>query len=104
MNTMQKLAVAVLAAGLLLSGCKKKESPAVPPETSNPVQTVTEAKAQTECPVMGGKIDKQYFADYEGKRVYFCCPACKEPFLKEPLKYVKAMEEKGIALEKAPAQ
>ena len=24
------------------------------------------------CPVMGGKINKDLYADYEGKRVYFC--------------------------------
>jgi YHS domain-containing protein len=59
-------------------------------------------KAQTTCPVMGGKIDKQYFADYEGKRVYFCCPACKAEFEKDPAKYVKKLEDAGVVLEKAP--
>ncbi len=104
MNTIQKLAVVALAATLLLSGCKKKESPPVTPANPQVAQTAPETKAQTECPVMGGKIDKQYFADYEGKRVYFCCPACKEPFLKEPAKFVKQMEDQGIELEKTPAQ
>ena len=31
---------------------------------------------QTTCPVMGGAINKDVYADYEGKRVYFCCPGC----------------------------
>lgn len=63
-----------------------------------------EGKPQTTCPIMGGKIDKAIFVDYEGKRVYFCCKACPEKFLKEPAKYIKKMEDAGIVLEKAPAK
>ena len=53
------------------------------------------------CPVMGNKIDKTYFADYKGKRIYFCCPACIEPFNKDPEKYMKILE--GVKLDDAPA-
>lgn len=53
-------------------------------------------KPQTTCPVMGGKIDKNVYLDYEGQRVYFCCPACKETFLKDPEKYFKKFEEEGV--------
>lgn len=35
------------------------------------------------CPVMGGKVDRSVFKDYEGKRVYFCCPACIDRFMEE---------------------
>ena len=28
---------------------------------------------QTTCPVMGNPINKDIYADYSGKRVYFCC-------------------------------
>ena len=59
--------------------------------------------AQTTCPVMGGKIDRKVFADHEGKRVYFCCPACVAQFKKEPAKYLKKLADQGVALEKAPA-
>ena len=58
--------------------------------------------AQKLCPVMGGKIDKSAYVDYEGKRVYFCCSGCKQTFLENPEKYVKQMESQGIVLEKAP--
>ncbi len=34
------------------------------------------AKDQTKCPVMGGLINKNLYADYQGNRVYFCCPPC----------------------------
>jgi YHS domain-containing protein len=63
----------------------------------------TEVKAQTKCPVMGGDIDKQYFADYNGKRVYFCCPMCAPQFNKDPEKYIKKLEDEGVTLEKTPA-
>jgi len=59
--------------------------------------------SQTNCPVMGGTINKEHFTDYEGKRVYFCCPACIPEFKKDPAKYVKKLEDQGIVLEKTPA-
>jgi YHS domain-containing protein len=59
--------------------------------------------AQTTCPVMGGKISKKYFSDYDGKRVYFCCDDCPGEFKKDPAKYVKKLEDAGVTLEKAPS-
>lgn len=43
---------------------------------------------QTVCPVMGGKINKEIFTEYKGKKVYFCCPGCKPEFEKDPEKYI----------------
>lgn len=58
---------------------------------------------QTRCPVMrGNAIEKKYFADYEGKRVYFCCGVCPRKFAKNPDRYMKEMREAGVALEDAP--
>jgi YHS domain-containing protein len=59
-------------------------------------------KPQTVCPVMGGTINKELYVDYQGQRVYFCCPACVEPFKKEPEKYLKKMKEQGVTPEKSP--
>jgi len=61
-------------------------------------------KSQTTCPVLGGEINKQYYADYKGQRIYFCCGACVESFKKEPEKYLKKLEEQGVTPEKAPAE
>lgn len=54
------------------------------------------------CPLTGQPVEKSQFVDYEGKRIYFCCAACKAPFLKDPAKYIQAMESAGVILEKAP--
>lgn len=39
------------------------------------------------CPVMGGKVNPKIFTEYEGKKVYFCCPGCVSQFEKNPEKY-----------------
>jgi YHS domain-containing protein len=56
-------------------------------------------KPQTMCPVMNEKINKKFFTDYEGKRVYFCCGACPGMFKKNPEKYMKILKEQGVTLE-----
>jgi YHS domain-containing protein len=50
-------------------------------------------KEQTICPVMGGKINKDIFTEYKGKKVYFCCPACKPEFEKNPEKYIDKLPQ-----------
>jgi YHS domain-containing protein len=57
-------------------------------------------KPQTHCPVMGGEINREFYADHEGQRVYFCCPGCKEPFLKEAEKHLSKMRAEGIEPER----
>ncbi len=66
--------------------------------------TNSAAKAQTVCPVMGGSINRSVYADYAGKRVYFCCGGCPAEFKKDPAKYVRKLESAGVALEPAPAK
>ncbi len=59
-----------------------------------------EIKLQEYCPVMGGKINKDIYADHDGKRVYFCCSSCVAEFKKDPQKYIDILENEGITLEK----
>jgi len=59
-------------------------------------------KAQTDCPIMSGKINKDLYADYQGQRVYFCCPGCIDAFKKDPEAYLKKMREQGVVPEKSP--
>ncbi len=67
-------------------------------------KALTEEKklvAQTKCPVQGGDIDKALFVDVDGKRIYVCCSGCIDVVKKNPQKYIKELEDKGITLEKA---
>ena len=48
-------------------------------------------KVQTTCPVLGGEIDKKFYVDHMGKRVYFCCKMCIAKFNEEPEKYMKKL-------------
>lgn len=66
-------------------------------ETSGDSKEMT---AQKTCPIMGGKINKEVYVDYEGKRVYFCCAGCEGTFLKDPARYLKVLEERGETVEK----
>ena len=62
---------------------------------------ITLAKIQTRCPMMGGKVNKDLYADHSGKRVYFCCTSgCEEDFLKNPAKVIKEQEAKGVFFER----
>ena len=63
-----------------------------------------DCQTQKKCPVMGGTINKDVYADYEGKRVYFCCEACISTFKKDPAKYVKKLEAEGVVLETVSAE
>lgn len=60
------------------------------------------AAPQTTCPVLGGQIDRQYFTDYQGKRIYFCCPPCAGTFNKNPEKYLQQLRQSGQEVEAVP--
>ena len=84
------VAVGSLVAVITLHGCKKSE-PAAPVEIKE--KAASAATEQTTCPVMGGAINKNIFTEYKGKKVYFCCPSCKDIFEKDPEKYVSKLPQ-----------
>jgi YHS domain-containing protein len=84
----KKLVIFALILGLLTAG----------------VAIAADPKPQTTCPVMGGKIDKSVYTDYQGQRIYFCCAACIPQFQKDPENYLKKMKEQGVTPEKTPAK
>lgn len=69
---------------------------------SSTEQTETVVKHQTICPIMGGEVDKKIYADYQGKRIYFCCSACLDSFEADPEKVMKKISLQGITLEETP--
>ena len=101
------LLASLLIVGLIaLNGCKKSEP--APTETSagkmqemqghehmtmKAEPAITSALEQTVCPIMGGAIDKAFFTEYQGKKVYFCCPGCKPEFEKNPEKYLAKLPQ-----------
>lgn len=106
MKKLMLLSIFVLAAGLLVVGCgggdQGGEKPA-PGAGAGAGAVKVEAKAQTLCPVMGNAIDKKLFVDYEGKRIYVCCPACIEKFKSDPEKYMKILADQGVTPADVPA-
>lgn len=89
------IVITAILATVIVAGVCLAQAPAT---TAAP-----EVKAQTTCPVMGGAIDKKIYVDAEGKRIYLCCNGCVKAVKKEPAKYIKILEDKGVTLEKAPA-
>ena len=59
-------------------------------------------KVQAKCPVMGSPVNKKYYSDYQGKRVYFCCGACPAMFNADPEKYMKKLADEGVTLDDTP--
>jgi YHS domain-containing protein len=85
-----------LMLGIAMTGCKKENpAPATPASPGTPTTQAAATGGQTLCPVGGGKIDPKVFTEYKGKKVYFCCDGCIEPFKKDPEKYVKKLPQFG---------
>ena len=66
-------------------------------------KTPPKAKPQTACPITGEKINKKFYEDFEGRRVYFCCGDGPKGFKKDPAKYIKKLQDQGITLDETPS-
>ncbi len=92
---MQKLSmvtVCILMAGMFMSGIMSEKA----------TGAQKKGKAQTICPVMGDPINKKFYVDYKGFRIYFCCSSCPDEFKKNPEKYMKKLRDDGVTPEKTP--
>lgn len=94
MFTTNRRLMAVILIGILflttiwVIGCKKKSE-----STESPQTNITDVTEQKLCPVMNAPINKERYTEYQGKKVYFCCPGCKEKFEKEPEKYLDKLPQ-----------
>ncbi len=68
-------------------------------EKAKPADAPKEFHNQTNCPVMGGKIDSTYYTDIQGQRVYHCCPMCSAKLKADPDKYFQKAAEEGVLFE-----
>jgi hypothetical protein len=59
---------------------------------------------QTLCPVMGGPIDKRFYYDYNGMRIYVCCEGCVYQLKRTPELYVKTLKRYGEKPIKVPEE
>lgn len=59
-------------------------------------------KPQTICPVMGSKINKNLYVDYNGKRIYVCCKSCINIVKKSPEKYIKILQSENVEIADSP--
>lgn len=90
------LVVLLSTVTIWLAGCKRKTQPATQTKETQPaekISKVSEAVEQTICPVMGNPINKDIYTEYKGKKVYFCCPECKEKFEQDPEKYISKLPQ-----------
>ena len=51
---------------------------------------------------MEGTVNKNIYADYKGKRVYFCCPPCLKAFKKDPRPYDEETRRPGRGAGEGP--
>ncbi len=60
---------------------------------SEPQTEMVQTAEQTACPIMGMAIDKNVYTEYEGKKVYFCCPGCIDKFKASPSSYIAKLPQ-----------
>lgn len=85
------------AVAVLGTGCGGNSGPEMHSHSPEGAKAKTEVKSQEilqkTCPVMGGKIDPKVYAEYKGRRIYFCCPGCEKDFRKDPERYIEKVDE-----------
>lgn len=87
---MKRAAYLIAVAGLLMCGAAAADSPG---KVSNEM-----------CPVLTDQhIDPEIFTDYEGQRVYFCCPRCKKKFIENPAAYMGNLPQFASNVHSEPA-
>ena len=93
---MRKVALAILV-GIAVAGATQAEE-----AHGRHAKEAEKAKIklQTTCPVMGGKVNKDLFADRGGQRIYVCCKGCIAPVQKDFAKYAKKIEGVGETVAK----
>ena len=98
------LILSLMTTGLMNMSCSKEEKT---PQKEEDVTTKDAGpqtlKAQTIDAFSGKPVNKSIYADYNGKRIYFCCDQSKNEFNNDPEKYIEKFRELGITLEDAPA-
>jgi len=98
MKNMKIVVMAIVMAGVLISGAAYAEYDGASSATGQDEKTVVDA-GNAKCPVTGDKVDGVNYYDYKGKRYGLCCPMCNATFAGDPEKYA-AIADKEVAEKK----
>lgn len=90
------LAVFICFTAYVFAQCHMPQTTLTKPAANT---TTVKPVSQTKCPVMGNPINKKYYVDYQGKRIYVCCPACVDIVKKDPEKYLQILKKQGVTPE-----
>lgn len=94
----------VMVMGLMIISCAQEEkSPQKVEEVATEDAGSQAPKPQTTDAFSGNPINRNIYADYQGKRIYFCCANSKKQFESDPERYIAKFRELGVTLEDAPA-
>ena len=89
--------------GLLIISCAEQETSSKKAEEVATEEAGSQApKAQTTDAFSGKPINRNIYADYQGRRIYFCCANSKREFENDPERYIAKFRELGVTLENAP--
>lgn len=69
---------------------------------TKPDHSMNGEHAQTACPISGKPISRDVYVDHDGKRIYLCCPACKEKAEADAAGIIQRLESENIKLETVP--
>src|SRR3990172_2539946 len=116
MQTLSRTLIALLlmTAPIILCSCaKQKRGQSRPASQSSSVPSASApllvdpkgepGKLQSVDVISGKPINPSIYADYEGYRVYFCCPTSRSDFQQNAQRYLQAIKLRGILLEPTPA-
>jgi YHS domain-containing protein len=97
------LVLGIMVTGLMIISCAEEEKSLQEAEETATEEVQSQApKPQTTDAFSGNPINKNIYADYHGKRIYFCCANSKRQFENDPQRYIAKFRELGVRLEDAP--
>jgi YHS domain-containing protein len=97
------LVLGFVVMGLMIISCAEEEkSPKKVEEVATQDAGSQAPKPQTTDAFSGNPINRNIYADYQGKRIYFCCANSKRQFESDPERYIAKFRELGVTLENAP--
>ena len=60
------------------------------------------AKVQVTCPVTAEPVDKKFFVESKGQKIYVCCKGCVDKYQRDPAKYASALANSYTFQTKCP--